>query len=69
MAALTIETSSPAFNNLMFDQAFLEAAQLPAEHFRQLLDSLPAAIYTTDAAGWITFYNQAAVELSVASRG
>ena len=64
MAALTIETSSPAFNNVMFDQAFLEAAQLPAEHFRQLLDSLPAAIYTTDAAGRITFYNQAAVELS-----
>jgi PAS domain S-box-containing protein len=48
----------------MFDQAFLDAAQLPAEHFRQLLDALPAAIYTTDAAGRITFYNQAAVELS-----
>ena len=48
----------------MFDQAFLEAVQLPAEHFRQLLDALPAAIYTTDAAGRITFYNQAAVELS-----
>ena len=48
----------------MFDQAFLEAVQLPAEHFRQLLDALPAAIYTTDAAGRITFYNQAAVELA-----
>jgi PAS domain S-box-containing protein len=33
-------------------------------HFRDLLDSLPAAIYTTDAAGRITFFNQAAVELS-----
>jgi len=64
VAALTIEISSPAFNNVMFDQAFLEAAQLPAEHFRQLLDALPAAIYTTDAAGRITFYNQAAVELA-----
>ncbi len=31
---------------------------------RDLLDALPAAIYTTDAAGKITFYNQAAVELS-----
>jgi PAS domain S-box-containing protein len=29
-----------------------------------LLDALPAAIYTTDAAGRITFFNQAAVELS-----
>lgn len=32
-------------------------------HFRELLDSLPAAIYTTDADGWISFYNRAAVEL------
>jgi PAS domain S-box-containing protein len=29
-----------------------------------LLQALPAAIYTTDAAGRITFYNEAAVELS-----
>ena len=33
-------------------------------HFRELLDALPAAIYTTDAAGRITSYNQAAVEFS-----
>jgi PAS domain S-box-containing protein len=32
--------------------------------FRDLLDALPAAIYTTDAAGHITFFNQAAVEFS-----
>jgi PAS domain S-box-containing protein len=32
--------------------------------FRDLLDALPAAIYTTDAAGLITFFNQAAVEFS-----
>src|SRR5688500_12296319 len=31
---------------------------------RALLEALPAAIYTTDAAGRITFYNQAAVDLS-----
>jgi PAS domain S-box-containing protein len=30
----------------------------------QLLDALPAAIYTTDAAGRITFFNRAAVEFS-----
>jgi PAS domain S-box-containing protein len=31
--------------------------------FRQLLDALPAAVYTTDAAGRITFYNEAAAQL------
>jgi len=31
--------------------------------FRQLLDALPAAVYTTDAAGRITFYNEAAAAL------
>jgi PAS domain S-box-containing protein len=32
--------------------------------FRDVLDALPAAIYTTDAQGRITFYNKAAVELA-----
>jgi PAS domain S-box-containing protein len=32
------------------------------QHARALLDGLPAAIYTTDTAGRITFYNKAAVE-------
>jgi PAS domain S-box-containing protein len=32
--------------------------------YRELLEALPAAIYATDAEGRITFYNQAAVELS-----
>lgn len=31
---------------------------------KRLLDALPAAIYTTDANGKITFYNRAAAELS-----
>ena len=31
--------------------------------FRELLDALPAAIYTTDAAGRLTYYNEAAAEL------
>lgn len=31
------------------------------ERFRQLLDALPAAVYTTDAAGRLTFYNEAAI--------
>ena len=33
-------------------------------NLRHLLDALPAAIYMTDAAGRITFFNQAAVEFS-----
>jgi PAS domain S-box-containing protein len=32
--------------------------------FRQLLDALPAAIYTTDAKGVLTYYNRAAVDLA-----
>ena len=31
--------------------------------FRELLDALPAAVYTTDIAGRITYYNEAAAEL------
>jgi PAS domain S-box-containing protein len=37
------------------------ATELPC---RELLDALPAAIYTTDAAGRITYYNEAAVVLA-----
>lgn len=31
---------------------------------RDLLEAMPAAVYTTDAAGRITFYNKAAVEMA-----
>jgi PAS domain S-box-containing protein len=31
---------------------------------REVLDALPVAIYTTDAAGRVTYYNQAAVDLA-----
>jgi two-component system NtrC family sensor kinase len=34
------------------------------EHFRALLDALPAAIYTTDAEGRLTYFNPAAVAFS-----
>jgi len=33
------------------------------ERFREIIEALPAAIYMTDAAGRITFYNQAAAAL------
>jgi PAS domain S-box-containing protein len=38
------------------------ARQERDRRFRGLLDALPAAIYTTDAAGRLTYYNEAAVE-------
>ena len=39
----------------------VRATELPC---RELLDALPAAIYTTDAAGRLTYYNAAAVQLA-----
>lgn len=38
--------------------------QTSADEMHQLLEALPAAVYTTDAKGRITFFNRAAVELS-----
>ena len=40
-----------------------ETVKESERRLRELLEGLPAAIYTTDAAGRITFYNQAAAEL------
>ncbi|HWA89832.1 MAG TPA: PAS domain-containing protein [Rhizomicrobium sp.] len=40
-----------------------QAAESSAQ-FRQVLDALPAAVYTTDAAGRVTYYNQAAADLA-----
>lgn len=34
------------------------------QHMRDLLEGLPAAVYTTDATGRITFFNKAAVEMA-----
>ena len=34
------------------------------QRFHQMLDALPAAIYTTDAEGRLTYFNRAAVEFS-----
>jgi PAS domain S-box-containing protein len=43
--------------------AAMQATVTEDRRFRELLQALPAAIYTTDAAGRITFYNDAAVTL------
>jgi len=48
-------------------QALLRAkADLAASErrYRDILEALPAAVYTTDAAGRVTYYNRAAVDLT-----
>lgn len=46
------------------EQRQVEARSEDSElHFRELLEALPAAVYTTDAEGRITFYNKAASDL------
>jgi PAS domain S-box-containing protein len=40
------------------------AARDGERQLRDILDAIPAAIYTTDAKGRITYYNEAAVEMS-----
>ena len=40
-----------------------ERLQRSERRFRELLEALPAAIYVTDAAGRITYYNQGAADL------
>src|SRR3982074_2628722 len=70
------ETSSTALTPDVIAEAAARAAYLREakaiilggneieSRFRAVLDALPAAIYTTDAAGRITYFNQAAVDLA-----
>jgi PAS domain S-box-containing protein len=41
-----------------------DTAVAAEKQFRDLLEALPAAIYTTDASGRITFFNQACIEFA-----
>ena len=41
-----------------------DAPRESLDHFRAIVDALPAAIYTTDAEGRLTYFNPAAVEFS-----
>jgi len=47
--------------NASFDERILSQSE---RRFREMLDALPAAIYTTDAEGRLTHFNSAAVEFS-----
>ena len=42
----------------------LDGSATASESWRQLLEALPAAVYTIDTSGRITFFNEAAVELA-----
>ena len=56
---------SPNGGMPLCDAKFVTLGDAAAEtQFRALLDVLPAAIYVTDAAGRITYYNQAAADLA-----
>jgi PAS domain S-box-containing protein len=50
-------------NVIPLDEAGGAARQERDRRFRVLLDALPTAIYTTDAVGRLTYYNEAAAEL------
>lgn len=62
--------ASPRFAQLavtrdITDRKRLEAANQEAERrLRELLDALPTAVYTTDADGKVTFFNQACIDLA-----
>jgi PAS domain S-box-containing protein len=42
----------------------MDGANLEPGHFRAVLDVLPVAVYCTDAAGFLTYFNPAAIEFS-----
>jgi PAS domain S-box-containing protein len=53
----------PDVNVVPISGALRSQEMLHERRFRELLDALPAAVYTTDVAGRITYYNEAAAEL------
>jgi PAS domain S-box-containing protein len=55
--------ASAARRKLEMEQQDPEA-QKRDQQFRAMIDALPAAIYTTDAEGWLTHFNPAAVKFS-----
>src|SRR3984893_18961351 len=43
---------------------FVTGAEASNQVFREMIEALPVAIYTTDAQGRLTYFNAAAVKLS-----
>ena len=64
VAALRFNATGDSSNVVALDTLRSQATLRERERrFRELLDALPAAVYTTDAAGRITYYNEAAADL------
>jgi len=64
VAALGFNATGDSSNVVALDTLRSQATLRERERrFRELLDALPAAVYTTDAAGRITYYNEAAADL------
>lgn len=61
---LAAELSGEQVGDVIWFQSDHGVLNQREQRFRELLEALPAAIYTTDAEGRITYYNQAAVEFS-----
>ena len=62
--AVAVADLAPGPAALMGAEAVLVGGKDDENFFRTVLDALPAAVYTTDAKGRITYYNRAAVELA-----
>src|SRR5450756_2612570 len=61
MAEIRVRRALP---QLKLFQQFFGVSMTEDDGFsRQILDALPAAVYTTDAAGQITYFNEAAATL------
>jgi two-component sensor histidine kinase len=61
--AVTAHSESSPTNVVEFEQSPETALKERDRRFRGLLAALPVAIYTTDVAGRITYFNEAAAEL------
>jgi PAS domain S-box-containing protein len=61
--ALAAREAPGSSNVVDFDQTPEGLARERERRFRDLLDALPAAVYTTDASGRLTYYNPAAAGL------
>src|SRR5215471_17378554 len=64
-AVATVDQAPAEDNVVQISEGLRSQATLRERErrFRGLLDALPAAVYTTDAAGRITYYNDAAASL------
>ncbi len=64
--ALAASGEAPAGDNVVPISSTMQTQATLRERerrFRELLDALPAAVYTTDAEGRITYYNEIAAEM------